>query len=373
LSLDFRSDKEEREDTLAVAGAGAWGTALAALEAPNFRRVNIYTPEAFSVEEINRFHTNAAFLPDMVLPSNVIAMGRLDEAVARASTVIMAVPSGAFREVARAVLSSCGRRARVVLATKGLETGTALLSLEVWRQESASAEGARRRRDALVLSGPNLAVEISRGMPAVSSIAGTDLSEVSRAARALSTDLLSLVPFGDPLGAQACGALKNVYAIGCGMSAALGWGDNATAAILWRGLQETGRFARAVGGTSTVIGTPAGVGDFVATCTSRLSRNHDLGRTVAGAPGGASMKGVREGASTAQEARRRCHTLGLSLPLLDAVCSVMMGERKPAAVLEAACGTGVEASEHRPVTAAARGPLVPAASRKGSWQIAGCD
>jgi len=111
----------------------------------------------------------------------------------------------------------------------------------------------------------------------------------------------------------------------------------------------------------------------VATCTSRLSRNHDLGRTVAGAPGGASMKGVREGASTAQEARRRCHTLGLSLPLLDAVCSVMMGERKPAAVLEAACGTGVEASEHRPVTAAARGPLVPAASIKGSWQIAGCD
>ena len=376
MSVESRgSDIDESEATLAVVGAGAWGTALAALEAPGFRRVNLHTLEASAVEEINRFHSNTAYLPDLILPSNVISTGRLEEVVESASTVIIAVPSGAIREVARVVLPSCGRRARVVLATKGMETGTAMLSLEVWREEAAAAEAARRRRDALVLSGPNLAVEISRGMPAVSSLAGTDASEVRRATRALSTGLLTLVPFGDPLGAQAFGAMKNVYAIGCGMSAALGWGDNANAAILWRGLDEAGRFARAIGGTSAVVGTPAGAGDFVATCTSPLSRNHDLGRVVAGSRGGSAVNGVREGASTALEARRRCRALGLKLPLLEAVCSVLLGEQRPPAVLEAACGTGeVDGRECDAQTVCAGGPAgVPATTIKRSWQVAGSD
>jgi len=374
MSTDSRgSDIDESRDVLAVIGAGAWGTALAALEAPRFRRVDLFTPEASVVEEINRFHSNSARLPDLVLPSNVIATGRLEEAVRSASTVIIAVPSGAFREVARVVRPSCPRRARVVLATKGMETGTSMLSLEVWR-ELAAAEAGRRRRDALVLSGPNLAVEISRGMPAVSSIAGTDASEVRRAARDLSTGLLALVPFGDPLGAQAFGAMKNVYAIGCGMCAALSWGDNANAAILWRGLDETGRFARAIGATSAVVGTPAGAGDFVATCASPLSRNHDLGRVVAGA-GGGEVSGVREGASTALAARRRCRGLGLELPLLEAVCSVLLGERKPLAVLEAACGAGEAGTRGQDArTASAGGPAgAPAATIKRSWQVAGSD
>ncbi|MHB8894673.1 MAG: NAD(P)H-dependent glycerol-3-phosphate dehydrogenase [Candidatus Geothermincolia bacterium] len=325
----------------AVLGAGAWGTTLSALQAANFRRVYLYTPEADSAEEVTRFHSNSRYLDDTVLPANVFATTSLERALEEASAVVVAVPSHASRQVAGKALALLGPKTLIVLATKGLEQGTGLLSIEVWRHEIASAAspGRRRHPDPLVLSGPNLAREISRGMPAVSSIAGTDAVDVGNAARALEHPLLSLVPSGDPLGAQAAGALKNVYAVGCGMASALKWGDNAMAALVWRGLEETARFAQAIGGDPCVIATPAGVGDFLATCTSPLSRNHDLGRMISGAcDGNDEVRGVREGAQTATEALRRGRSLGVDMPLLEAVSSVMAGIHKPDAVLEAACG-----------------------------------
>ena len=372
--MNVRTETQNDRDsgTLAVIGAGCWGTTLASLQASNFARVNLFTPEVDVCEEIARFQTNSRYLDDFRLPRNVFATSSLERAVDDASVLIIAVPSHVTRRVAQDLRGLFADRLSVVLATKGLEQNTGLLSLEVWRQENPPG-GRRGSRDAMVLSGPNLAREICEGMPTVSLLAGSDAGAVKKIAARLSHPLLSLMPYHDPLGAQVSGALKNVYAVGCGIATGLRWGDNATAVLIWRGLAETSSFAHAVGGDPSVVMTPAGIGDFIATCSSPLSRNHDLGRTVAGAPGGTSVKGVREGAPTAQEARRRCHTLGLSLPLLDAVCSVMMGERKPAAVLEAACGTDLEASGHQPVTAAARGPLVPAVSIKGSWQIAGCD
>ena len=323
---------------LAVAGAGAWGTTLASLEAANFERVFLFTPEADAVEEITRFHTNSRYLDEFRLPGNVFATASLERAVGQAGTVVIAVPSHAFRAVARSVLAACRPGARVVLATKGLEKGTGLLSLEVWREEaSLAAAGRTKHDDALVLSGPNLALEICRGMPAVSSIAGVDGAAVRQAASSMGHDLLTLLPYNDPLGAQAAGALKNVYAVACGMGCALGWGDNAAAAIVWRGLEEMSRFARAVGGEARVVATPAGVGDFIATCMSPLSRNHDLGRIVCGAGGSEDVRGVREGSQTASEASRRARALGLELPLLEAVSSVLAGVDKPGEVLRAAC------------------------------------
>jgi glycerol-3-phosphate dehydrogenase (NAD(P)+) len=228
-------------------------------------------------------------------------------------------------------------RLPVVLATKGLEMNTGLLSLEVWRQEMGPS-GRRGSRDAMVLSGPNLAREICRGLPAVSVVAGQYASDVSCAISSLSHPLLSLIGYHDPLGAQAAGALKNVYAVGCGIARSLDWGDNAVAALVTRGLEETASFAGAIGGDPGVVITPAGVGDFIATCSSPLSRNYDLGRIIAGTGEvNEDIRGVREGAQTAQEALRRSRALGLELALLEAVWSVMAGVERPKVILEAAC------------------------------------
>ncbi len=332
--------RQSSASVLAVVGAGAWGTAISVLQASNFERVKLFTREADAAEEITRFHTNSRYLDDARVPANVFATTCLEHALEGAETVVVAVPSHVTRDVASRVIEAMEPRARVVLATKGLERGTGLLSLEVWRLQTASAlaPGRRAQADPLVLSGPNLALEISRGLPAVSSLGGTDPAAVRRAVADLEHPLLSLVGWHDPLGAQAAGALKNVYAVGCGMAVARGWGHNATAALVWRGLDETARFVRAVGGDPGVVATPAGVGDFIATCTSPLSRNHDLGRMVSGrSAGNEEVRGVREGAQTAAEAMRRGREVGVCMPLLEAVAGVLCGSHKPEAVLEAAC------------------------------------
>jgi glycerol-3-phosphate dehydrogenase (NAD(P)+) len=324
--------------TLAVIGAGCWGTTLAALQADNFSRVNLYTPERDVCEEIARFHSNERYIDDFLIPANVMPTTSLERALDRASMALVVVPSHAVRAVARDFKGLFADRLPVVLATKGLEKSTGLLSLEVWRQETGPA-GRRGGRDPMVLSGPNLAAEICRGMPAVSMVAGQDASLVRRTVAMLSHPLLSLIAHHDPLGAQAAGALKNVYAVGCGIARGLGWGDNVMATLVWRGLEETARFVEKIGGDPAVMLTPAGVGDFVATCGSPLSRNHDLGRIIACySQANEEVRGVREGAQTAQEALRRCWALGLELQLLKTVWSVMSGLEQPRAIIEAACG-----------------------------------
>lgn len=328
-----------RQGKLAVIGAGAWGTVLAAIQADNHARVMLFSPEHEAVEEINRFHTNSRYTGELRLEANVIASGSLERSLEGASRVLVAVPSHAAREAAAAVAAGAGKGVPTVLATKGLEQGTGMFSIEIWRRElAARSSGRRKSPDPLVLSGPNLALEIAAGKPAVSTLAGQDAAQVADAADALAHPLLSLVPYHDPLAAQVAGALKNVYAVACGMGSALGWGDNAMGAIVYRGLAETAAFATALGADPGVVCTPAGAGDFLATCMSPLSRNHDLGRAIAGAAGAEDVRGVREGALTACEALRRGRALGVEMRLLEATWSVMSGASSAAAVLQAACG-----------------------------------
>lgn len=326
---------EIRGRTLAVIGGGSWGTTLAVLQADNFRRVNLCVGKKETLEEIAKFHTNERYAGENRIPENVFATTILERALDGASMAVVAVPSHAVREVATSFKGIFADRLPVVIATKGLERGTGLLSIEVWRREMAVA-GRRVSNDPMVLSGPNLARELLAGSPAVSLLAGVNPALLHRAATALTHRLLSLVMHDDPVGAQVSGALKNVYAIACGIARGLCWGDNAAAAIIWRGLSETATFARAVGGNESIVATPAGIGDFVATCTSPLSRNHDLGRRFATGRGDDTVEGVAEGASTVGEAVRRSRALGLELPLLAAVGSVLGAGSAPEAILEAA-------------------------------------
>ena len=328
-----------KDGCLAVIGAGAWGTTLAAVQAANFRRVNLFTVETDTCEEITRFHRSERYTDGFQIPVNVIPTTSLARALEGASWAIVAVPSHAARDVAARLRGVLARTTRVVLATKGLEKDTGLLSLEVFRREFG-VSGKRDPHEPLVLTGPNLSGDIRRGLPSVAVLAGVDAGAVRSGVDRLTHPLLSLSPYHDPLGAQAAAALKNVYAVGCGMSYGLEWGDNVAAAIIWRGMEETASFAGAIGGDPAVAMTPAGIGDLVATCTSRSSRNHDLGRRMAGdISGGDGVRGVQEGAGTAREAMNRARSLGLKLQLLEATWSVMAGVRPPEAILQASCCT----------------------------------
>ena len=328
-----------KDGCLAVIGAGAWGTTLAAVQAANFHRVNLFTVETDTCEEITRFHRSERYTDGFQIPVNVIPTTSLARALEGASWSIVAVPSHAARDVAARLRGVIAPTTRVVLATKGLEKDTGLLSIEVFRREFGIA-GKRDPHEPLVLTGPNLSGDIRRGLPSVAVLAGVDTGAVRRGVDRLTHPLLSLTPYHDPLGAQAAGALKNAYAVGCGMAYGLEWGDNVAAAIIWRGMEETSRFAGAIGGDPAVAMTPAGIGDFVATCTSRLSRNHDMGRRMAGdISGGDGVRGVQEGAGTAREALYRARSLGLKLQLLEATWSVMAGVRPPEAILRASCCT----------------------------------
>jgi len=326
-----------KDGCLAIIGAGAWGTTLAAVQAANFHQVNLFTVETDTCEEITRFHTNERYTDEFQIPVNVIPTTSLTRALEGASWSIVAVPSHAARDVAARLRGVLAPTARVVLATKGLEKDTGLLSLEVFRREFG-VSGKRDPHEPLILTGPNLSGDIRRGFPSVAVLAGVDAGVVRRGVDRLSHPLLSLAPYHDPLGAQAAGALKNVYAVGCGIAYGLKWGDNVASAIIWRGLEETASFAEAIGGDPAVAMTPAGIGDLVATCTSRSSRNHDLGRRMAGdISGGDGVRGVQEGAGTAREALNRARSMGLNPQLLEATWSVMAGVRPPEAILQTAC------------------------------------
>lgn len=355
-----------RGETLAVIGGGSWGTTLAAVEAANFTRVHLFMRNATACEEVVRFHVNERYLGAFKIPSNVFPTTSLEKAFEGASLVLVAVPSFASREIARSVKGIISEGLPVVLATKGLERITGRLSIEVWREEFGLS-GKRSRMDPLVLSGPNIACEIRRGLPAVSVLAGCDGEVVARIHRMIAHPLLSLVEWNDPLGAQAAGALKNVYAIGCGLARGLAWGDNVVAAMIWRGMEETARFVGAVGGDPGVMSSPAGIGDLVVTCTSPVSRNNSLGRLIAGGSrGDENARGVTEGAQTAQEARRRCRLLGLRLQLLESIWSVLAGTGHPREVLEAAC------NPERPAVQAGSGRGLKRSGIKGAaWGIPG--
>jgi len=338
-------DISVRKGTLAVIGAGAWGTTLASMQAQTWERINLLTDMPHVCEEIIRFRSNEGHIDDLKVPWNIFPTTSLERALDHSQALIVAVPSNAIRSVAREVISH-NEDLPVVIATKGLEKGTGLCAIEVWFEEmKIPLTGSRLGRksstlpgNVMVLSGPNLAKEIARGMPAVSVIAGFDEFNVMKAKKYLENFKFSLFEWHDPIGVQICGALKNVYAVGCGIATGLGMGDNAVASIIWRGLLESGKFIETLGGDPAVLLTPAGAGDFVATCTSEKSRNFALGMRIAKASSN-QPKGVTEGAHTAQEALRRARSLSLKLGLLAEIWSVMAGFSHPQAILEASCAT----------------------------------
>jgi glycerol-3-phosphate dehydrogenase (NAD(P)+) len=306
----------------AVVGSGAWGTALAAHAARLDHTVTLWALEPEVADEITTRHLNSVYLPDIPLPETLRATADVDVAVAGADVVILVPPSSHLRAVAKRVGPGLGAETLVVVATKGIEEGSLTLMSEVI---AATIPGLGERL--AFLSGPSFAKEVARGLPTDVVVA----SEAMTAARALQP-LVHAPNFrtyssADPIGVQVGGAIKNVLAIATGACDGLGFGDNARAAVITRGLAEMTRLGVALGANPLTFLGMSGVGDLVLTCAGDLSRNRTLGKQLAAGVDPktylAKQRSVAEGFSTSAAAHALAQKLGVEMPITENVYEVL--------------------------------------------------
>jgi glycerol-3-phosphate dehydrogenase (NAD(P)+) len=298
---------------VAVVGAGAWGTTLAAIVAKR-EPVLLVTHRAEVADEINVSHRNERRLPGIDLPETLTATVDVAELAGASDLVIFAAPSSHLRSVVRAAAPHIPASADILSVVKGLEQGSLLRMSEV----IADAGGIDPARIA-ALSGPNLASEIAQGLPASAVVAASDLELANRIADRLGRREFRLYVNSDILGVELCGALKNVVAIAAGAADGLGFGDNGKAGLMTRGLAEMIRLGAAAGANRLTFAGLAGIGDVIATCGSRLSRNHRLGEELAkGRPWAeieATLPGTAEGAYTVEAALALADRHGVEMPI----------------------------------------------------------
>jgi glycerol-3-phosphate dehydrogenase (NAD(P)+) len=299
--------------TVAVVGAGAWGTTLAAILGKR-EPVLLVTHRQEVADEINATHRNERRLPGIDLPEALVATAVPGALSGASDLVIFAVPSSHLRSVAEQVGPLIPESADALSVAKGLENGSLLRMSEV----IADAAGIDPSRIA-ALSGPNLASEIAQGLPASAVVAAPDLDLASRVAERLGRREFRLYVNPDILGVELCGALKNVIAIAAGAADGLGFGDNGKAGLMTRGLAEMIRLGAAAGANRLTFAGLAGIGDVIATCGSRLSRNHRLGEELAKgrswAQIEATLPGVAEGAYTVDAALALAERYDVEMPI----------------------------------------------------------
>ena len=318
-------------NTTAVLGAGSWGTALAVHLASVGHDVRLWARDADFVQELRAAGANRRYLPDVPMPAGIMPTASLEEALAGARFVIVAVPSHGFRAVIRRALPFLSDSV-LVSATKGIEVETLQRMSQVIGTETNG--GCRT----VVLSGPSFALETARGLPTVVLAASTDAAAAAAVQEHFRGRGLRLYVNDDVAGVEIGGALKNVIAIAAGVTEGLGLGHNALAALITRGLAEMSRLALAEGGRRDTLAGLSGLGDLVLTCTGSLSRNRQVGielgrgRPLAEILG--SMRMVAEGVRTTQAALALGARHGIELPIAFQMQAVLDGRCSPAAGVE---------------------------------------
>jgi glycerol-3-phosphate dehydrogenase (NAD(P)+) len=313
--------------TIAVIGSGAWGTTLARLVAAapqnvaGAARVTLYEHQPERAAQMERARENRDFLPGYPLPEGLRVTADLGAALAGAEIVVMVTPSQRMREQARQVAPLLAPDALVVSASKGLEVGSHLRMTEILARELDAGVTLA------ALSGPNLAAEIARGLPAGAVVACADAEAAVRVRAALSAPTFRVYSSDDLIGVELGGALKNIIALGVGVNDGLGYGDNAKATFMTRGLAEMSRLALAAGANPLTLAGLTGLGDLIATCSSPLSRNRTLGLELAAGKSLeealAGRKSVTEGVATSRAALELAENLGVELPITEQIARVL--------------------------------------------------
>ncbi|KQV73191.1 NAD(P)H-dependent glycerol-3-phosphate dehydrogenase [Rhizobium sp. Root1220] len=306
-------------EKIAVVGAGAFGTALAAVIALTERNsVTLVGRDPELIADLKAERLHDAALPGVELPDSLMFSAEAD-AIGDADIVLFAMPSQAQADAARQYGPYLAKDAVVVTCAKGIEKTTGNLLTDMLERELPGHAIA-------VLSGPGFAADIAKGLPTAMAIAAGDMDLAERLAHAVSGRTFRLYASSDRIGVQLGGALKNVLAIACGIVEGAGIGDSARAALIARGLAEMSRFVVARGGQADTVRGLSGLGDLVLTATSHQSRNLRFGIALGRGEKVNPARGeLVEGAFAAAVATRLAETLGITMPITDAVSAIIEG------------------------------------------------
>ena len=317
------------KDEVAIVGSTTFGTTLGIILARAGHPATIITRTREEAEELSRHRCHKRFLPDIPFPDGLTVSADANAAIAPAGLVIIAVPSDRMRENLRAIEGCVAPNMALLCVAKGLETPGSRRMSEVMEEELAPEVHHR----ICVLSGPNLAKEIVQGMAASTVIAGRDPGTLAEVQEVLMSDRFRVYTSDDLVGVELGGALKNIIALGAGFADGLGLGDNAKAALITRGLAEILRLAVAAGAQPLTLAGLAGLGDVMATCASRLSRNRYVGEQLAQGKTWpeiqASMDNVAEGVNTTIAALSLARKLRVEMPIAEVTHRVLFEDLPP--------------------------------------------
>jgi len=318
---------------VAVLGGGSFGTVLANIAASNGNNVALWVRDSEQALRINSEGANSTYHPELKLSSNIAASENLEDVMKDSDILLIATPSIIFENIVQRIVPMIEPGAHIISCTKGIKLNpfrsmSDIISMNI--DLNINSVG--------VLSGPNLAREIAENKVAGTVIASSSNVLITSVKKALSSDLFKVYSSNDIQGVELAGALKNIYAIICGMADALNVGENAVGLILTRSMAEMSRFAVAKGANPITFLGLAGMGDLVATCTSNLSRNFQLGSHLGA---GLSLKvakdkvgQVAEGVRTLEVIKDESSNLNIKMPLVDSLHDIIYKNSSPKTLID---------------------------------------
>lgn len=323
-----------------VIGAGSWGTALAIVLADNGHEVRLWGHREDQIDEINSRHSNEKYLPDVELPNAIVGYVDLEATIKDMDTVILAVPTKAIREVLQSLVSFLTDPVLICHVSKGIEPDTLKRISEMIDEEVPG----HLLKDVVVLSGPSHAEEVSRRQPTTVTASSTNIEAAEKIQDLFINQHFRVYTNPDIIGVEIGGALKNIIALGAGISDGLGFGDNAKAALITRGLAEISRLGMKMGANPLTFAGLAGIGDLIVTCTSVHSRNwragnllgkgHNLDEVLK------NMGMVVEGVRTTKAAYQLAMKENIEMPITNAIYNILFNNCPPKDAVEGLMGRG---------------------------------
>jgi len=322
-------------EKIAVLGAGSWGTALAMVLSDNGHTVTLWGNKSEQINEINEQHTNKRYLPEINLPQNLKGSVNLKEAINGANYILLVVPTKAIREVCQQLNNELSNEVTIIHASKGIEPDTSKRVSEMISEEIDS----KFLKSVVVLSGPSHAEEVALRHPTTVTSASKNMEDAEIVQELFSNGYFRVYTNEDVIGVEIGGALKNIIALAAGITDGLGYGDNAKAALMTRGLAEIIRLGKAMGANTQTFAGLTGMGDLIVTCTSVHSRNWRAGNLLGK---GKSLDEVLdnmgmvvEGVRTTKAAYQLAKQVNVEMPIVNELHAVLFENKNPKLAVDA--------------------------------------